>query len=130
MQRRTDSAKGLCSGLSCPHSDTFMLEFFAENARSDRVISASEIADGFCKKRYGARSGLMRPVWDAMLAIAADSVWSADEGEKLRTELFFNVFDHFAFDEKSRADMYDALIGRLERSLDREREILPALERA
>lgn len=126
-------ADGFCKGLvfwpELSHSDTFMLEFFAENARSDRVISASEIADGFCKKRYGARSGLMRPVWDAMLAIAADSVWSADEGEKLKTELFFNVFDHFAFDEKSRADMYDALIGRLERSLDREREILPALER-
>lgn len=59
----------------------------------------------------------MLPVRLAMLDVSAASVWSADDGAKLKTDLFFNIFDHFAFTEGESAGRYDGLIELLEKTL-------------
>lgn len=61
-----------------------------------------------------------------MLDVSAASVWSADDGAKLKTDLFFNIFDHFAFTEGESAGRYDGLIELLEKTL----ACAPGLERA
>ena len=129
IERVMEKAKAdpLCVGFvlwpELSHADTFMLEYAAANAWADGVIDARRFAADFCRRRYGAQSDAMLPVRLAMLDISAAAVWSADDGRKLTTDLFFNIFDHFAFKENESAERYDGLIELLEKALFRAPEI-------
>lgn len=133
IERVMEKAKAdpLCVGFvlwpELSHADTFMLEYAAANAWADGVIDARRFAADFCRRRYGAQSDAMLPVRLAMLDISAAAVWSADDGRKLTTDLFFNIFDHFAFKENESAERYDGLIELLEKALFRAPEIEHAL---
>ena len=132
IERVMEKAKRdpLCVGFvlwpELSHADTFMLEYAAANAWAGEVIDARRFAEDFCRRRYGAQSEAMLPVRLAMLDVSAASVWSADDGAKLKTDLFFNIFDHFAFTEGESAGRYDGLIELLEKKL----ACAPGLERA
>lgn len=79
------------------------------------MIDARRFAEDFCRRRYGAQSRGDAAVRLAMLDVSAASVWSADDGARLKTDLFFNIFDHFAFTEGESAGRYDGLIELLKR---------------
>ncbi|MBO4344934.1 MAG: hypothetical protein J5833_04215 [Victivallales bacterium] len=76
------AADPMCKGLiywpEISHSDTLMLEYFAESAwwPSKMHMDISEFLRRFCLNRYGLRDEEMLPIWQAALPLAQARHWS------------------------------------------------------
>ncbi len=84
---REATADRQCLGLvlwsEISHSDTFLLEYLAENSWSPQTLEASQAADGFCRSRYPAELGqAMRPVWAEFLKLSQTKHWTIRDPER------------------------------------------------
>ena len=76
-----------CQGLvlwsEISHSDTFLLEYLAENSWCPQWLEASQAAERYCQTRYPAELGeAMRPVWDDFLKLSQTQHWSFRDPER------------------------------------------------
>lgn len=76
-----------CCGLvlwsEISHSDTFLLEYLAENSWCPQTLAASDAVDRYCRTRYPSELGAaMRPVWTAFLPLAQTVHWSIKSPER------------------------------------------------
>ncbi len=81
-ERLRDAAgDGKCLGLvlwsEISHSDTFLLEYLAENSWDPQSLEAPQAAERYCRARYPAELGqAMRPVWDDFLKLSQTQHWT------------------------------------------------------
>ncbi|NLS94569.1 MAG: hypothetical protein GXX96_20625 [Planctomycetaceae bacterium] len=87
-ERLRDAAgDGKCLGLvlwsEISHSDTFLLEYLAENSWEPQMLEASQAAEKYCRARYPAELGkVMRPVWDAFLRLSQTQHWTMKSADR------------------------------------------------
>ena len=84
---REAAADRKCLGLvlwsEISHSDTFLLEYLAENSWRPQGLEASDSADRYCRTRYPAELGqAMRPVWADFLKLSQTQHWSIKSSER------------------------------------------------
>ena len=84
---REAAADEKCIGLvlwsEISHSDTFLLEYLAENSWSPQVIEAPQAADRYCQSRYATELGsVMRPVWSDFLKLSQTQHWTIKDPER------------------------------------------------
>jgi hypothetical protein len=84
---REAAADPKCLGLvlwsEISHSDTFMLEYLAENTWHPQGLEAPDSADRYCRTRYPAELGqAMRPVWVDFLRLSQTQHWSIKSSER------------------------------------------------
>lgn len=84
---REAAADPKCLGLvlwsEISHSDTFLLEYLAENSWQPDVLEASQAADRYCQARYPEELGrAMRPVWNDLLEVSQTQHWSIKSSER------------------------------------------------
>ncbi len=81
-ERLRDAAgDGKCLGLvlwsEISHSDTFLLEYLAENSWEPQTLEAPQAAEKYCRARYPVELGqVMRPVWDDFLRLSQTQHWT------------------------------------------------------
>lgn len=84
---REAAADRECLGLvlwsEISHSDTFLLEYLAENSWDPQTLEADQAANQYCQARYPAELGqAMRPVWDDLLKLSQTQHWSIKSSER------------------------------------------------
>jgi len=87
---REAAADSKCQGLvmwsEISHSDTFLLEYLADNSWQPVRLGADKAADRFCQTRYpAALCKAMRPLWADMLRISQNVNWSRWDGSDTRS---------------------------------------------
>ena len=78
---REAQADHKCLGLvlwsEISHSDTFLLEYLAENSWQPQHLKVSEAANQYCRKRYPVQLGqAMRPLWGDFLKLCQTQHWT------------------------------------------------------
>ena len=75
--------RGLVLWSEISHSDTFLLEYLAENSWRPDKLEAPQAADQYCQARYPAELGrAMRPIWDDFLKLSQTQHWSIHSSER------------------------------------------------
>jgi hypothetical protein len=87
---RAAAADPKCEGLvvwsEISHSDTFLLEYLADNSWQPVRLRAEKAADRYCQTRYPAElRAAMRPLWDEMLKVSQTVNWSCWDGTDTRS---------------------------------------------
>lgn len=101
IEKRLAVAKDdpFCRGMiywpELSHSDTFQLEYLAENAWSPLKYSVSERVGRYCFDRYGDRAEEMAAVWRKFLPVVECASW-CNFGDS-RGELWFNLANTLRF---------------------------------
>ncbi|MEN6313754.1 MAG: alpha-N-acetylglucosaminidase TIM-barrel domain-containing protein [Clostridiaceae bacterium] len=91
--------KGLVFWPEISHSDTFMLEFFAENAWAPLTMSMDERIGKYCVNRYQSDSGAMTEVWSRFMPIVKLISWSMENTGRNVNECFIDIFRFPLWDE-------------------------------
>lgn len=79
--------KGMALWPELSHSDTFMLDYFTENAWKPTYMTLTERADRFCEKRYGEDSEIMKEIWQAFVPVFRLP-------SRNHMSCFFSIFTH------------------------------------
>jgi hypothetical protein len=125
---REAAADPKCQGLvlwsEISHSDTFLLEYLADNSWQPVRLGADKAADRFCQTRYPAALGkAMRPLWREMLKMSQNVNWSRWDGSDTRSTVWmepqFRLLSAGPANlSPARLKAYAAEYGRLRPSLD------------
>jgi len=91
--------KGMVFWPELSHSDTFMLEYFADNAWAPLTKSIDEQMEKYCFDRYRASGDKMLKVWKAFMPIIQLDAWSKDKAVAADLETFYFVFEKMKFRE-------------------------------
>lgn len=85
IEKKLEIAKNdpMCCGFviwpELSHSDTFMLEFFAENSWQPLEMSMGERIDRYCHGRYGADAQAMCRVWEDFFPLLTLCSWNVEQ---------------------------------------------------
>lgn len=72
--------KGLVTWSELSHSDTYLLEYFADNSWQPNNIEVEEATDNFCNLRYPQElSTEMNQIWTAFLPVSQTFHWGFDD---------------------------------------------------
>ena len=75
--KKDPMCRGLVLWSEISHSDTFMLEYLAENSWQPRGLKASFAVKRFCRTRYpGDLAARMEPLWSKFLITSQTAHWS------------------------------------------------------
>ena len=78
-----DKCLGLVLWSEISHSDTFLLEYLAENSWYPQALKAAEAADRYCRARYPAElCSVMRPLWDDFLGLSQTKHWTMRQADR------------------------------------------------
>lgn len=80
--------KGMAFWPELSHSDSFMLEYFTDNAWRPDFLPLEERIDRFCEKRYGKNAKAMQAVWRDFLPLYS---LTAEQGSY--TSSFFDLLE-------------------------------------
>ncbi len=70
--------KGMILWPELAHSDPLMLEYLAENAWSPLKHSVEQIAERFCRDRYGVYAETMNACWQRVLPLIKQNDWGSE----------------------------------------------------
>jgi hypothetical protein len=134
---REAAADPQCQGLvmwsEISHSDTFLLEYLADNSWQPVRLGADKAADRFCQTRYPAElCRAMRPMWADMLEISQTVNWSCWDGTDTRSTCWMEpqfrmLASGPAALSPAKLKAYAAEYQRLRPSLDRAPGLLKGL---
>ncbi len=69
----------MCQGMifwpELSHSDPLLLEYLTENAWKPLTMSIEQIAERFCRNRYGERAEAMNAIWQKALPLIKSEDW-------------------------------------------------------
>ena len=89
-----EKCKGLIFWPELSHSDTFMLEYFTDNAWRPSSISFEQRIERFVHDRYGDREGTFIDAWRSIFPVASLMHWSMDD------ENYEDPFELWTFPER------------------------------
>lgn len=102
---RLKIAKGdeMCRGLvywpELSHGDTFMTEYFPQNAWESEVLSLDDLIEKYCRDRYQAAADEMHELWKIFMPIVSLRAWSTEPSSATATQNVFPVLkDRAPFD--------------------------------
>ncbi len=84
-----DYCKGMIFWPEVSHSDTFMLEYFTQNAWKPLERSMDERIEKYCKDRYGDFHVPMQAIWKRFMPLVKLAHWSMNETERQPRNLFY-----------------------------------------
>jgi len=95
--------KGMVFWPELSHSDTFALEYFADNAWNPCTLSVNERINKYCNDRYEMFSSKMIEIWSNFMPIASIMHWCINLRSYMPREWFFDIFERgkYMFDSKS-----------------------------
>jgi hypothetical protein len=125
-----EKCKGFIFWPELSHSDTFLLEYLAENSWNPSDPSRVHAIERFCADRYAAKDrAAMRKIWTDALAITRHTHWHRDSKYLKKYQIpraaYFHV--HAADDQPGRIAFYKMELKRIEPDLRKGKSVIQAL---
>ncbi len=83
----------MCCGMvywpELSHGDTFMTEYFTQNAWESKVLSLDFLVEKFCRDRYRSFADEMHELWKIFMPIVSMRTWRAEPSSP---QIAFDIF--------------------------------------
>ncbi len=106
LAKSDSKCEGVVYWPELSHGDTFMTEYLAANAWSEKVVETEQMIKKFCADRYGDLADKMAEIWKLFMPVIAMKSWSGDEANgEMDSHIFFRILVYQQFDG-SRENQY------------------------